>query len=43
LIDSVRNSGPYSEEYILLGATLFALGLAIFFVFTLNAKRWPKT
>lgn len=28
LIDSVRHSGPYAEEYILLGGTLAALGLA---------------
>ena len=28
LLDSLRHSGPYAEEYVLLGATLTALGLA---------------
>ncbi len=39
LIDSVRHSGPYDEEYILLGGTLFALGLAaMFFAFKQHAQ-----
>lgn len=34
LIDSVRHSGPYAEEYMLLGATVAAMGLAaLFFAF----------
>ena len=28
LLDSIRDAGPYAEEYVLLGATLTALGLA---------------
>jgi hypothetical protein len=28
LLDSIRQPGPYAEEYVLLGATLAALGLA---------------
>jgi hypothetical protein len=28
LLDSIRHAGPYAEEYVLLGATLTALGLA---------------
>lgn len=28
-IDSVKHPGPYAEEYILLGGTLAALGLAL--------------
>ena len=28
LLDSIRQAGPYAEEYVLLGATLTALGLA---------------
>jgi len=28
LLDSIRHAGPYADEYVLLGATLTALGLA---------------
>jgi hypothetical protein len=28
LLDSIRHAGPYAGEYVLLGATLTALGLA---------------
>jgi ABC-type nickel/cobalt efflux system permease component RcnA len=28
LVDSIRHSGPYADEYVLLGATLTVLGLA---------------
>ena len=28
LLDSIRHEGPYADEYVLLGATLTALGLA---------------
>jgi hypothetical protein len=28
LLDSIRHAGPYAEVYVLLGATLAALGLA---------------
>ncbi|HKN75242.1 MAG TPA: hypothetical protein VJW94_08695 [Candidatus Acidoferrum sp.] len=28
LLDSIRHAGPYEDEYVLLGATLTALGLA---------------
>jgi hypothetical protein len=28
LLDSMRHAGPHAEEYVLLGATLTALGLA---------------
>jgi hypothetical protein len=28
LLDSIRQAGPYADEYVLLGATLTALGLA---------------
>ncbi len=39
LIDSVRHSGPYAEEYILLGGTLVGLGLAsVFFAFKQRAQ-----
>ncbi|HMD39166.1 MAG TPA: hypothetical protein VKH15_07785 [Candidatus Acidoferrum sp.] len=31
LLDSVRRPGPYADEYILLGGTLTALGLAALF------------
>jgi hypothetical protein len=31
LVDSVRGSGPYAEEYILLGGTLAGLGVAAMF------------
>lgn len=39
LVDSVRHSGPYAEEYILLGATVTALGLAaLLFAFKKRAQ-----
>lgn len=28
LLDSIRHGGPHADEYVLLGATLTALGLA---------------
>ena len=28
LLDSIRHAGPYADEYVLLGATLTAFGLA---------------
>jgi hypothetical protein len=28
LLDSIRHAGPYADEYVLLGATFTALGLA---------------
>ena len=28
LLDSIRHAGPYADEYVLLGETLTALGLA---------------
>jgi hypothetical protein len=28
LLDSIRNAGPHADEYVLLGATLTAVGLA---------------
>jgi hypothetical protein len=28
LLDSIRQASPYADEYVLLGATLTALGLA---------------
>jgi hypothetical protein len=28
LLDSIRQAGPHADEYVLLGATLTALGLA---------------
>jgi hypothetical protein len=28
LLDSIRHAGPHADEYVLLGATLTALGLA---------------
>jgi len=43
LIDSVRDSGPYAEEYVLLGGTLAALGLAsLFFAFTGRHSHPPR-
>lgn len=39
LIDSIRRPGPYTEEAILLGAALLALGLtALFFAFQRRAQ-----
>ena len=39
LIDSMRNSGPYAEVWILFGGTLAGLGLAaIFFGFKQRAQ-----
>jgi hypothetical protein len=39
LIDSVQHSGKHAEEFILLGGTLTALGLAgMFFVFKRRAQ-----
>jgi hypothetical protein len=32
LLDSVRQAGPYADEFVLLGATLTALGLASLWV-----------
>lgn len=41
LIDSVRHSGPYGEEYILFGGTLAALGLVAMF-FALEQRAHVK-
>ena len=39
VVDSVNHPGPYAEEYILLGGTLAALGLAaLFFAFKQRAQ-----
>jgi hypothetical protein len=32
LLDSIRHAGPYADEYVLLGATLTALGLATLWI-----------
>jgi hypothetical protein len=32
LLDSIRHAGPHADEYVLLGATLMALGLATLWI-----------
>jgi hypothetical protein len=32
LLDSIRHTGPYADEFVLLGAALMALGLATLWI-----------